>query len=520
MQLDSVTPCGRAVIWLGLLRRLRLKDIIDSRVRSECEVSHGAVVEALVLNRLISPKPLSRIEMWAEESGLFALTGIASDKLNDDRIGRALDAICPAISGIQAELTTGAIAAFDVAVSDVNYDTTAMFVEGYYEDSDLCALGHSKDRRPDHKQVKIALVTSGDGQVPLTHLALPGNTGDVATVPAILLELRKQMPLDSVVVSGDAVMWSQANMDALAKAGGTFVGPIAMNPVVQKWVRATALTTKVQVKLVRSKEPVEYQAGIASRFEVNGVKDAGARIVVYDGRRAKEQEQERAAALVRYDRALAELGAKLDGPRLKKKEAIDKRLSALAKRHGLASRYVTVSTVEVDGHHELRIHRDEPALVEAAARDGRWPLVTNMSGLSDAELVAWAIRRYKLHGGVERDMHLLKGPLRVRPIFVHDDDRIRALVAICAWALMALTLLERGAKKALPEKKPRMPLIARVEAMVASLAIVTYRLAGSAQLHRSTTELRGEQAILVRSLGIAAEIRLLLGNAPAAVMLN
>jgi hypothetical protein len=218
---------------------------------------------------------------------------------------------------------------------------------------------------------------------------------------------------------------------------------------------------------------------------------------------------------LRYDAALAELGAKLNAPRLKKKEDIDKRLAALAKRHGLASRYVDASVVQSEGLFELKVNRDEVALTEAVALDGRWPLVTNKKGLSDEELIAWAIRRYKRHSGVERDMHLLKGPLRVRPVFLHNDDRIRALVAVRAWALMALTLLERGAKKALPEEKPRMPVVARAEMMLAAAAIITCRVAGSSQVYRSVTELRGERVVLLRSLGIHAEVRELLGRAPA-----
>jgi transposase len=515
LEFDGVTPCGRVLLWLGILRSLRLKELIDSRVRSECDVSHGTVIEALVLNRLISPRPLSRIAAWAEESGLFALTGLDSSKLNDDRLGRALDALAPAISGVQAELTTRAVQAFEVAVSDVNYDTTAMFLEGFYEDSELAARGHSKDRRPDHKQVNIALATSEDGQVPLTHVTLPGNTGDVTTVPTILVELRRQMPLESVVMSGDAAMWSQANMDEVARAGGTFLGPIAMNSSVQDWVRTTELTTRVQVQLVRTKEPVEYEGAIASRFPVNGVDGAGVRIVAYDGRRAREQREERGAALVRYETAIAELDAKLNAPRLKTKETIDKRLAALAKRHGLASRYVHVSTVDIQGHFELKVIRDEAALAKASAQDGRWPLVTNQRAMPDEELIAWAIQRYKRHGGVERDMHLLKGPLRVRPVFLHNDDRIRGLVAICAWALMALTLLERGAKKVLPDK-PRLPLVARVESMFAAVAIVTYRLAGSSQVYRSITTLRGQHVVLLRTLRINVEVRELLGTGRAA----
>ena len=219
--------------------------------------------------------------------------------------------------------------------------------------------------------------------------------------------------------------------------------------------------------------------------------------------------------MVRYEAAIEELGAKLNAPRLKTKEAIDKRLATLAKRHGLASRYVDVSAVELQGHFELKVFRDEAALAKASAQDGRWPLVTNRRGMPDEEVIAWAIQRYKRHSCVERDMHLLKGPLRVRPVFVHNDDRIRALVAICAWALMALTLLERGAKKVLPDK-PRLPLVARVKSMLAAVAIVTYRLTGSSEVYCSATELRGQQVVLLRSLGIHLEVRELLGKSRAA----
>ncbi|MCU0690680.1 MAG: IS1634 family transposase [Polyangiaceae bacterium] len=293
VEVQQVAPCGLAAVWLGLLRQLGLRDIVDARVGSECELSHGAVIEAMVLNRLLSPRPLSRVEQWAEEAGLAALTGLDPSKLNDDRLGRALDAVCAVIPSVQAALTARAVQAFKVEVTDVNCDTTTMFLEGYYEDSELAARGHSKDYRPDHKQVKIALVTAEDGQVPLTHITLAGNTGDVTTVPVALMELRRQLPTQPVVVSGDAAMWSQANMDEVAKAGGIFVGPIAMNESVQKWVRTTALSIKVQVQLIRSQQPVQYEAAIAGRFAVAGVADAGTRIVVCDARRANEQQAER-----------------------------------------------------------------------------------------------------------------------------------------------------------------------------------------------------------------------------------
>ena len=113
-------------------------------------------------------------------------------------------------------------------------------------------------------------------------------------------------------------MWSQANMDAVAAAHGVFRGPIARNQAVVRWLCAATPEVEVTVKLVRQPTPVEYRACVVGRFTVNGVADAGARIVVLDPRRAAAEAAERCAALVRMEAALAALSAGLNKSPAKK----------------------------------------------------------------------------------------------------------------------------------------------------------------------------------------------------------
>lgn len=514
VEIRDVSPVGRAVLWLSVLRRMGLRAIVDSAIRTESDISHGEIVEALVLNRLTSPRPLYRIEEWADAVGMAALTGCEATRLNDDRVGRTLDALADRIPQVQAALTMHTVAEFDLEIKDVNYDTTTLYFEGFHEDSELAARGHSKDGKADHKQAKLALVTSEDGQVPLTHITLAGNVGDVTTVPAALVELRGHLETTPVVISGDAAMWSQDNMDAVARAGGVFLGPIAMNVSVQAWVRTAQFTTNVTVQLTRMHKAVKYDACVAGRFAVNGVADAGTRIVVYDERRAVEQAEDRRDALERYDVALGALRARLNTPRMKTRAAAEKALVTLARRHGLASRYVNVVIEEQGGTLAMTCTRDEAKLESEPGRDGRWPLVTNKVGLGDEELCAWAIRRYKLHGRIERDMHLIKGPLQLRPIFVQNDQRIRALVAISVWALMALTLLERLGRKALPpQHNNQVPIIARLEALFAALAIVTMRLAEDGTIRRAISPLRKDAQSIVRDMQLSREVYAVLAEA-------
>jgi len=90
-------------------RRLDLVGIIDRAcpVRELAILTHGQVIEALVANRLISPTPMWRVEDWAQEWAVEQALGVEADALNDDRIGRALDAIAPELDRIVGSVGQG-----------------------------------------------------------------------------------------------------------------------------------------------------------------------------------------------------------------------------------------------------------------------------------------------------------------------------------------------------------------------------------------------------------------------------
>ena len=61
-------------------------------------LSHGQVMEQLIINRLEAPCPLVNIETWATERCIEEIYKIPPEKLNDDRIDRTLDAVADYIS--------------------------------------------------------------------------------------------------------------------------------------------------------------------------------------------------------------------------------------------------------------------------------------------------------------------------------------------------------------------------------------------------------------------------------------
>ncbi|WP_241831261.1 DUF4277 domain-containing protein, partial [Parafrankia soli] len=87
---------GPLPVVCDLLARLDLVGIIDRLCpiqEKKARYTHGQVIAALVANRLSSPTPLVRVQRWAEKWAVAEIFGIEPDALNDDRCGRALEAL-------------------------------------------------------------------------------------------------------------------------------------------------------------------------------------------------------------------------------------------------------------------------------------------------------------------------------------------------------------------------------------------------------------------------------------------
>ncbi|AFV12123.1 hypothetical protein Tph_c19270 [Thermacetogenium phaeum DSM 12270] len=131
INIDTMKTIGSLYLLGPFLRALGVRDIVDRIVPMERNVerglTHGQVIEQLVLNRLNDPCPLLHIEEWAEARGVLELYGIPPDKLNDDRVGRALDAIAPYENDIEEAIVLGVLSRFGKIDTDqILWDLTSL----------------------------------------------------------------------------------------------------------------------------------------------------------------------------------------------------------------------------------------------------------------------------------------------------------------------------------------------------------------------------------------------------------
>src|SRR6266436_3805490 len=79
---DTQIVGGLPVI-VHYLQQLKVADTINQLVPSEGDVPLGTLVEILIINRLIDPQPLFRIDQWAQDTGVCDYYGLDPAELND-----------------------------------------------------------------------------------------------------------------------------------------------------------------------------------------------------------------------------------------------------------------------------------------------------------------------------------------------------------------------------------------------------------------------------------------------------
>ncbi|MFF5860353.1 IS1634 family transposase [Streptomyces sp. NPDC012751] len=214
---------------------MRVAETVDGLcpVRHLALATHGEVIEALVANRLTSPRPLVRVEDWARTWAVKEVMELDPELLNDDRLGRALDAIAPHLEAITGSIAARAICASGIDTATLHWDMTSMsltgaFVPGEQDlDHPTVACGHPKDRRVDLKQNQAGLGVSTDGAIPLLATAVSGQSGEITQVVSAIARFQKTTAVKQFPMIGDSKLVSYDNLTALSGARVEFIAPLA-----------------------------------------------------------------------------------------------------------------------------------------------------------------------------------------------------------------------------------------------------------------------------------------------------
>ncbi|MGH2746107.1 MAG: IS1634 family transposase [Thermoleophilaceae bacterium] len=452
---------GPLLLLSHLARELEIAATVDRLLpRSpRSELSVGELVVALVANRLCSPSPLYDVAGWSSGAALQELFGVPPALLDDDRLGRGLERLAPHAEEVRGALAVRAIERFGVDVGRLHVDLTALRMTGAYEDSALVAKGWAQGQGVG-RQVRALQACSADG-VPLYLRPDPGNAAELTLIGSSLERLRSLAEANGggpALLVCDSAVGQPKTLCQIARAGLHFIAPLKattgwrqryLEEIGAGALRPLAYTCERERKLPASQR-TRYRGTIRD-WEITDPETGephGFRLAyVHSSEEEREVRSARERALCRAEEKLGRVRNGLGGRYYKTRKQVDRRVAQILV--GPVRELIEVKTATRKGKPTIAYKRNKQAITEASRVDGVYALATN---LSDRRLGANAILgHYKGQQIVERRHRDLKQTLRVRPIFLHKDERIHALVSIIGIALLVFGLIEAQLRKRLAD---------------------------------------------------------------------
>jgi transposase len=430
--------------WIGQLlwNLLGLRTFFDEILpEGREEIRWGVIAEILTLGRFCAPgSELSIEERWYPKSALEDLVGVAAEKINTDRLYRALDEILPHKKALEQHLKSRLGTLFDLKFEVLLYDVTSTFFEGKAEDNPQAQRGHSRDQRYDCKQVCLALVVTPDG-IPVAYEVFDGNRTDVTTVEDIVEAVEIKYGRLGRIWVMDRGMVSEENLEFLKERGGHYL------------VGTSKQSLRRYEQHLVGKDWREVQPGV----EVKSVPSPDGEETYLLCRSRDRQKKDHAI----YERFYKRIEAKLEklkdsvaAGRIRDAARIERKIGALLEKNSRAARSFQVELKEVEGRLSLEWHVRKEWEEWAKLSEGCYLLRTNLRGWEPEKLWTTYIQLTE----AEAAFRALKSDLSIRPIWHQTQNRVQAHILVCFLAYVLWQTLKQWMKRSGLGTNPRVLL--------------------------------------------------------------
>jgi len=227
----------------GMYDELGIGELIDRIVPQEAAkrtVSIGQAVKAMVLNGLgFTQRALYLSPLFFRDKPVERLIGegVEAAHLNDDVLGRALDAIYTyGPDQLYPQLAAPVVQQLGLSSRFAHLDSSSVHTDGQYNSVDGASegeihltRGYSRDHRPELNQLVLQLICERQAGIPLLMKPLSGNSSDKVdfrdTINAHIDQLRSDFKVEYVVADSERTPLAPALLAlalVLGLVGGTW----------------------------------------------------------------------------------------------------------------------------------------------------------------------------------------------------------------------------------------------------------------------------------------------------------
>ena len=407
---------GPSLIFQRLWQACSIDKVVTSLLKDRrFEFSIERAIFLTVLHRLFAPGSDRAAEKW---KGDYAMEGVGELSLHhlyramawlgevlpqDQQTGATPFAPRTNKDLIEEELFARRRNLFS-GLDLVFFDTTSLYFQGEGGET-IGQRGHSKDHRPDLKQMVVGMVLDQNGN-PVCSELWPGNTADVKSLVPVVERLKTRFRIGAVCIVADRGMISAETLAEVEKREWKYILGVRM--------RSSTEAKAVVGRAGRYAEvhPKSDDPNDPSPLKVKEVwvEDQRRYVVCLNQDQATKDRHDREAVVASLRDALAQGDKSLVG-----NQGYRKFLRAGSKQFAV----------------------DEDKIQEEARYDGKWVLTTN-TDLPAREVAL----KYKQLWMVEDVFRSMKSLLDTRPIYHKCDETIRGHVFCSFLALLLRKELE------------------------------------------------------------------------------
>jgi transposase len=464
-----------------IARRLQLRELLGEAIDSHGNESIAAAdtLVLLIYNLTLGKQPLYELSSWVDQldGRCIGYTDLEQVRFTDDRFGRALDKLYQIDRAcLMTRLVIKMIETFAVDLSQLHNDSTSVKAFGTIPGKTRTGVelkrGHSKDHRPDLKQVVFSLSISSDGAVPIHHKVYAGNRTDDTTHIETWTTLRALHSRADFLYVGDAKLCTDAQLHHIASRGGRAITSVPETwREVKRFKAALRQGKKAKSVIWRRPKPngAEGEQEYFSCFSTREVTDKRRYRIhwLYSSSKRQRDGDERAQRLSKAEQALGALNAKLNRRRLRTVEQIKKAANEVLQSYQVSA-FISVEVGQTEQVHTRQTGLGRPGkntrfetvreiiytltwvrrkhvLQQEAKCDGVFPLLSTDDQLSAKEV----LQAYKYQPKLEKRFMQFKSIHQAAPLLFKKVERVEANLFAFFVALMIQALLEREVRHAM-----------------------------------------------------------------------
>jgi transposase len=492
--------------------QLDIADLIDDRLpkKRNHNLEHSKLIKAMILNGLgYVGQRLYLFPEFYEKLPIERLLGegVTAADLNDDALGRTLDAIYAyGPTEFFNDIALKVMSQLDLGVQRFHADTTSFSVQGNYEgpsgkNAIEITLGHSKDGRMDLKQFVLGLVTNQDG-IPLFAKAHSGNASDKNTIMESFLKIKSGLHLDDAAYYiADSAVYSKKNIQLLGTETLWITRVPATLNECKRLIDSDIDMIKCQDQRYKYFSTTSNYGDITQKWVVYQSEPMQARMEkTFEKRIEKDDRQaERELAKLRRREFACEADARQEAELWVSEHPFhrfkDLSVKLKAKREDKKRGRPKNGEKRIKVHIiDAKIELDYDKVSKEKSKLGRFILASNDINIDPDTILSY----YKGQQEVERGFRFLKDKsFRVAEVYLKKEERIEALAMIMVLTLMIYSIAEWLIRKRMRETGVTVPNQLKKQTQRPTFKWIAFLFMGVAEV---TVWINGEMHVKIANL--------------------